>query len=81
MKGFQSERSKSCRAIQTVAQLNVMPHLTETLSGVMSGKKVPNEAVHSKNTSRSQKYENVSVFNLNINSEENWLGDQDSNLG
>ena len=54
--------------------------LTENLSNVMSGKK-DSEAVHSKNTSRSQKSENVSVCNLNINSEEDWLGDQDSNLG
>ena len=56
-------------------------YLTETLTGVMTGKKEPNEAVHSKNTPRSQKYKNVSVCNSNINSEEDWLGDQDSNLG
>ena len=54
--------------------------LTENLSNVMSGKK-DSEAVHIKNTSRSQKSKNVSVCNLNINSEEDWLGDQDSNLG
>ena len=55
-------------------------YLTETLAGVMAGKKGP-EAVHTKNTPSSHKSENVSVCNLNINSKKDWLGDQDSNLG
>ena len=43
-------------------------YLTETLSKSCLGKK-PNEAVHAKNTPSSQKSENVSICNLNINSE------------